>query len=684
MRVFPVKVMERENSPGKTDKTPLIRWKEGASSDVNEIRRLWRSFPNSFVGVVTGSSSDLYVIDVDDPAAIVDLDLTRGRSVKTNRVDGEHYYFSSPLDGRDVRNSAIDGLDVRGTGGFVVCWHGPPEGTLSPLPELVAEWARSRTSNSGEAAPEIPDIILEGNREQTMVSLAGSMRRRGMSEAGILAALTEENSTRCIPPLEDRDLERIANSVMRYSPSNTPANTILLNALLDRRMLETKQAQSNNVEHEALSGEDDLTQYDLAITASESINGMACWRAEVGEWWVCSAQGHPGIWSKDRREWVQDTVDRIVIAHKPKAQESFASGTGRFLKRKLAVDDSVFDNHPWLLGVQDGVIDLRTGRLLPPDPSLYLTRVAPVVYDPRAECPLWEAHLFRLFEEDDQRVEWFRRAVGCSLIGRAEEKDQIFVYMLGPPGNGKGTAMRALVATLGQDQHAASLNPNDLVAARHLAWMHRLKGCRLAVIEEVKNQSIDVSKLKTLTGADTMVANRMRQEDEAWEPTHTIFMTANHAPVLDDVSGMARRYRPIQTSASLPDSELSTKYEENLREELPGILAWMVRGCLEWQNDGHKLIKLDSSRLLAEQHLEDNDPFLEWSEECVRFVEESWVTRKQAINSYNWWAAGRSLPNLRIGDQVKLYEWIRARNVTEGRRHSERGFTGLEVVRGPC
>jgi len=238
--VFPVRIIHK--SGGKADKVPLIKWGSGATCVEAQVRRLWAEFSGAATGVVTGRGSDLYVVDVDRPDALTEsgLDLTFGRSVPTRREGGEHYWFASPTDGRTVPNSADGGLDVRGDGGYVVCWQRPPTGTLAPLPDDVAEWARSRRREVSSAG-ELPETIPEGSRETYLVSLAGSMRARGAGLTAITAALLAENAEKCIPPLEPEDIDRIAGSVSGYVAGKMPTSNSdkVLAALTGRKKRQT-------------------------------------------------------------------------------------------------------------------------------------------------------------------------------------------------------------------------------------------------------------------------------------------------------------------------------------------------------------------------------------------------------------------------------------------------------------
>src|SRR5262249_8877898 len=147
---------------------------------------------------------------------------------------GMHIFFAHALGVRNVtRLAGLAGLDVRGDGGYVVVppsihasgnyyeWAKPLDTTLAPWPpDLLAlvvsqNAARSTSATSGSenGAP-----IREGHRNDALVRLAGAMRRIGASEESIVAALAEDNTSRCFPPLDPREVEAIARSVARYPP----------------------------------------------------------------------------------------------------------------------------------------------------------------------------------------------------------------------------------------------------------------------------------------------------------------------------------------------------------------------------------------------------------------------------------------------------------------------------------
>lgn len=228
-------------SCGRTDcqsagKHPRVRdWPAQATADAERIMSWWGRWPGANLGVVTGAVSGLVVLDLDGPAghaALKERGLRLPPSVmsQTGRGEGHnHVFFTHP--GGHVPCSAGrigPAIDVRGDDGYVLAppsrtsggyrWLvGPDAAALAPAPD----WLLKATDKPPRAAP-LPETIPQGERNKTLASLAGSMRRRRASEQAILAALKTENETRCRPPLGDDELRRIAASVARYAPADPP------------------------------------------------------------------------------------------------------------------------------------------------------------------------------------------------------------------------------------------------------------------------------------------------------------------------------------------------------------------------------------------------------------------------------------------------------------------------------
>lgn len=220
-----------------------------ATGDTATIRRWWERWPAANVGVATGAASGIVVLDVDPGAGGEDClnrlmdrhgDLDRMWYVETGG-GGAHLWFRRPAD-LIVKNSASavgPGLDVRGEGGYVVAppslhrsgnryrWapnYNPARNECEePPPWLLRMMTLTVVHPSGRRFPTAPPVtgpIPEGRRDNVLASLAGSVRNRGGEPNEILALLREVNK-RCVPPLPDADLDRIARSIGRY-PAAVP------------------------------------------------------------------------------------------------------------------------------------------------------------------------------------------------------------------------------------------------------------------------------------------------------------------------------------------------------------------------------------------------------------------------------------------------------------------------------
>ena len=218
-------------SPGKHPHTE--HGLKDATTNEEVIRDWWTEWPDANVGVVTGESSGLVVIDIDPRnggnEALEELERKHGRLPDTATVQtsggGRHLYFST--DGPVPSGVLVSGVDFKGDGGYVVA---PPSGHASgevyrgdeafddvaPLAELPP-WLMIATENRAAGAVAVGgavvDPFLEGARNDTLTSIAGSLRRRGLGDEVIGAALLAVNGGACQPPLDSVEVRRIATSI---------------------------------------------------------------------------------------------------------------------------------------------------------------------------------------------------------------------------------------------------------------------------------------------------------------------------------------------------------------------------------------------------------------------------------------------------------------------------------------
>lgn len=381
--------------------------------------------------------------------------------------------------------------------------------------------------------------------------------------------------------------------------------------------------------------------------AVEELHERFLWRQERGQWWV---KQDNGIWTAEEVEELQTAVKGVIIERWPSKLTSALLGSVKSLLRSdLAVAASAFDRDPWLLGVQNGIVDLEYGKLLDVTTEQYITRSCGTWFDPDVPCPQWRAHVQRLLKDDEEMAHCFQKFIGASLVGDAETaKPQGFGQLLGPSGGGKGTTTRVLHRVLGT--YAGTFSSKDFAAGqdRHTQWMMRLNGIRLAIVQEMRTQALDVALLKTLTGGDVQVAHEMRANDSEWVPTHTLLFTSNNAPNFDeDPDGFYRRYVPFQTAARPGDVKSSGAYEAALREEAVGILAWVIEGTQLWlDEDGGDDIKLPQVMIdQRDSHISGQSVYEEFVNEWFLFGDPDDYRyrchRADVRERFSWVLAGR-------------------------------------------
>jgi putative DNA primase/helicase len=251
----------------------------------------------------------------------------------------------------------------------------------------------------------------------------------------------------------------------------------------------------------------------------------------------------------------------------------------------IAVKPDDFDTDPWILTVLNGTLDLRTGKLRPHRREDLCTKMVHVAYDPSATCPQFLAFLARV--QEPEVIAFLRRASGYTLTGSTREQCLFFLY--GQGGNGKTTFVEVLRLLMGDfstnAQFDTFLERKSERGPRDLA---RFFGSRfVTAIEADEGKRFDEAALKTITGSDTITACRIFEHSFEFKPAFKLWLASNHKPVIRGTDqGIWRRMRLVPFSTKIPDCEQDGDLDAKLAEEVAGILAWAVEGCLEWQRGG--------------------------------------------------------------------------------------------------
>jgi putative DNA primase/helicase len=253
----------------------------------------------------------------------------------------------------------------------------------------------------------------------------------------------------------------------------------------------------------------------------------------------------------------------------------------------ITVTISQLDADPWLLNCKNGTLNLKTKELQNHNPADLITKMVQVPYEPDADCPEWDGFFNKIMDNDQDVIEFLRRAIGYALTGEINEQC-LFVFH-GPGANGKSTLTEIFRDLLsGYAVHTTSESLLHSKSSPIRNDIARLNGARfVSAVEIGMGKKLDESLIKQLTGGDQVTARFLYNEYFEYKPGFKLFIAANHRPEIRGTdNGIWRRIHLIPFDVIIPSEEIDKDLPRKLRQELPGILAWAVRGCYEWQSHG--------------------------------------------------------------------------------------------------
>ncbi len=297
-----------------------------------------------------------------------------------------------------------------------------------------------------------------------------------------------------------------------------------------------------------------------------------------------------------------------------------------------------FDADPWLFNVENGTLNLQTGELRPHSRADLITKIAPVRYDPDAQCPLWLGFLERIMGGNEALVGYLQRVVGYSLT--ADIREQCLFMLYGTGANGKSTFLETLKSLFGdygqQAEFSTFLHSNDDRVRNDVAG---LMGRRfVSAIEADVGRRLAETLVKQLTGGDTVKARFLFKEFFEFVPTFKVFLAANVKPTIRGQDyAIWRRIRLIPFEVTIPKKEQDRTLPGKLRNELPGILAWAVQGCLAWQRNG--LDEPNEVLYATDKYQKDMDILADFIEGRCFVESTAQATSKALYDAYTQWCS---------------------------------------------
>ena len=343
--------------------------------------------------------------------------------------------------------------------------------------------------------------------------------------------------------------------------------------------------------------------------------------------------------------------------------------------RCVATHPDEWDQDRWLLNTPGGVVDLRTSQTKPHTRTDRFTKITGVA--PGGECPTWLQFLDRATGGNQDLQAFLKRMCGYSLTGEVREHALFFVY--GTGGNGKGTFLNTITHIMGDYQRVAAAETftesnND----RHTTELARLQGARLVTAQETEEgKRWAESRIKALTGGDPITARYMRQDDFTFLPQFKLVIVGNHKPSFRSVDeAIKRRLHLIPFTAEIPASEKDPMLAEKLKAEAPGILQWMIEGCLEWERNGLKPPSVVKES--TDQYLGDEDSLQQWIDECCD-LGPGFESSKALFYSWTKWC---ELSGEYVGTMKRLMAKLESRGISTGQKvRHVRGCLGIKIKR---
>ncbi len=555
-------------------------------------------------------------------------------------------------------------------------WKDPENG--KPVKLLFTDYSRHYDLNDfkqfqpqssiHKPAPPVEDEIPLGTRNQTLASLAGTMRRRGMGVNAIFRALSVTNRESCAPPLPEEEVERIAKSICQYEPSESGNVTPLPPAELQQpqRFNFTDQGNVRRLVRDHFGEIKYVKQW-----------GFLIWD---GNRWVLDTTGEierrakatvANIYIEAANE-PDEEKRKLIVKHALKSESLRGMKAIVELAKsepEIAATTDQFDSDPMLLNVLNGTIGLRTGQLREHRRQDRITKLAPVEYNGEQPTPVFDSFINRIMDNIEDLIGFLQRLIGYALTG--DTREEIVAFFWGTGQNGKTKFIETFKFILGD--YAKTARAESLMVKKGNAVpedIARLAGARLVTASESKkNANLAESLVKEITGGDTITARFLFKNSFEFRPEFTLILYTNYKPLIDcDDDGIWRRIRLIPFTVTIPEKERDKELLTKLIAEASGILHWAVQGCLDWQREG--LNEPDEVRIATEEYRNESDILGEFLNDRCVIKKAATVPAQQLYVAYVDWckengehpktqnSLGRMLTGREEFDRVKVNGYV--------------------------
>ncbi len=540
--------------------------------------------------------------------------------------------------------------------------------TPSPCAALVARPASAPSDLRSRLLDKYVAMAAPGNRNPTAFALATQLRDNGFSEPEAIGVLLEFAS-RMGADFDD-DMAHVAAQAYKRAPregwSDRRAGRPAPSAdddFMDAQPVSGSAPRSSTSATSAPRGAESLPTPRSLEPWTDVGNKDRLLRHFGGVLRFDPTRGWM-IW--DGKRWTQDVdggqvtgfaeraARALYLEEEPEderlrqAWKSFVKSSNGLAKIRAAVTlaqsdprvrvySEVWDSDPWIINCQNGCVNLRTGELGPHDPEKYCTYVAQASYNPEAKAPVWEQCL-ATWQPSGARREYLKRHAGYNLTGDTGEQCALFHF--GDGGNGKSVYTNVIEYVMGDYATRvpfAVLTDDKPRGGQASPDIARLAGRRLVIGSEIiGGRGFNESLIKDLTGGDVIIARHLHAAPFEFRPSFKLVLYGNHKPTIrNQDEGIWRRLPLVEWGVSIPADQRDPDLLRKLKEEVDGVFAWMVAGCLEWQKGG--LQTPDEVTAASQSYREEQDQIGKFLKELCVLVEGAWTSSKDLRSAYDTW-----------------------------------------------
>lgn len=378
---------------------------------------------------------------------------------------------------------------------------------------------------------------------------------------------------------------------------------------------------------------------------------LGTWFFWKGHYWQECLGGEIEAAAKEISDLIAETAIRALKADNQNAKSLFMHAYKaqnraqiksmiELARSEHSMSEKILSNlnkDPHLLGVQNGVVDLRRGLLVTPSPEMRITKQCDASFVPGSKCNLWLSFLQDIFS-DQETIDSVQRLAGYSFTGHTTE--EIMVICFGHGANGKSVLTNVLQKIAGN--YGKSGSSNLLKARRDDDTGPRpdiasLCGARFVSVNEMQSgDHLDEQAVKILASREMISARHLYKDEFTYTPTAKIFLKTNHKPIIKgEDDGIWRRLVLIPFERKFAEHERDKNLEDKLMAEADGILEWVIEGAFKWYTSGLNL----SQRIVSQSAIyrSESDLLGQFLEDEVDFSPNSRALDSTTYYEYTRW-----------------------------------------------